>query len=40
MEAQSETGLVRRADGTALKKTYLFGSPNIQNFVDMLTQVN
>ncbi|XP_025103856.1 integrator complex subunit 9-like isoform X2 [Pomacea canaliculata] len=38
MEAQSETGLVRRADGTALKKTYLFGSPNIQNFVDMLTQ--
>ncbi|KAK7507295.1 hypothetical protein BaRGS_00001230 [Batillaria attramentaria] len=34
----TQAGIMRRADGTAVKKTYIFGSPNVQNFVDILSQ--
>ncbi|XP_076460396.1 integrator complex subunit 9-like [Babylonia areolata] len=35
---QSQPGRKRRADGTAISKSYLFGSPNISQLVEMLTQ--
>ncbi|KAL8583277.1 hypothetical protein ACOMHN_043054 [Nucella lapillus] len=37
-DLKSQPGRKRRADGTAISKTYLFGSPNISQFVEMLTQ--
>ena len=38
-DLQSEPGRKRLADGSAVDKPYVFGSPNISQFVDILTQV-